>query len=108
MTRVPVGNRSSRYPSPCQSRVGGVDRSTSRTKPGRGTASNLLRRRAATRAWAPGPTLVEHDLDGAASTGVGRVVDGVDVAVERVGGGHQPMEPGGVHEREGPPEGAPG
>ena len=44
---------------------------------------------------------VEGDLDGATAAGVGRVVDGVFVAAQRVGGGDEPTEVEVGDEREG-------
>ena len=41
-TRLPTGSFSSRYPSPCQNKVEGVERSTSRTKPGLGLMGRVL------------------------------------------------------------------
>ena len=41
-TRLPTGSCSSRNPSPCQNNVDGVERSTSRTKPGLGLMTRVL------------------------------------------------------------------
>src|SRR5437667_387267 len=58
MTRLPVGRRWSRNPSPCQNRVGGGERSTSRTNPGRA------------RGWPPTPFLAEVDASAEAHPAV--------------------------------------
>src|SRR5947209_15812227 len=89
MMRLPTGKRSSRKPSPCQKRVGGVDRSTSRTKPGRGTTSSSL------------AAQVEGDLHRAPPTGVGCVFDGFPPPFEWVERGHQAVETGVLYEVEG-------
>ena len=76
MTRLPSGRRSRRKPSPCQNRVGGVERSTSSTNPGLGLIGCFLSgsRRSKTTLTAPRRP---------AAPGVG---DGLLVALERVGG----------------------
>src|SRR5690606_40240182 len=88
-----AGNFSSEKFSPRQNSVGGVDRSTSSTNPGRGMDGLSVPR-------PRGPSLdglqscsafshVEGDLDGAATAGGRGVGDGVDVIVERVRGREQ-------------------
>src|SRR5436190_3715033 len=113
MTRAPTGRRSSRNPSPCMNSVGGVDRSTSSTNPGRGLIGlpppaaaplsgalcSLVRSPSArSRHDQPVPFAlvaeVEGHLDRAAAAGAGGVLDGLAVAVELVGGRHEPPEPG--------------
>jgi len=66
-----AGRRSRLNPSPRQNSVGGVERSTSRTNPGRGISVAFSQ--------------VEGDLYGAASAGGGGVVDRVEVFVEGIG-----------------------
>src|SRR5579875_1017655 len=93
MTRDrPAGRRSRRNPSPCQVRTGGVERSTSRTKPGRGMGALLASLVA---------TEIEDDLGGAAAAGGGGVVDGVGVAGQGVGRADQLVEAGRLHQLEG-------
>src|SRR6478672_12280160 len=90
MTRLPAGRRSSRYPSPCQNSVGGVERSTSRTNPGRGIPLSSL-------FFAE----VEGHLDGAARSRTGGVLDGLLEAVERIQDRDEAREFGVLHEVEG-------
>src|SRR5215213_7117844 len=112
MTRErPAGSFSSRNPSPCQNSVGGVERSTSRTNPGRGISDFPYRWRAgARRAVSTGPLLlkpqVERDLHGASATGVGGVLDGGLVVGQRIGSRHQAAQLRFAYEGEGEVEGA--
>src|SRR5438445_5963588 len=120
MTRAPTGRRSSRNPSPCMNNVGGVERSTSSTNPGRGLIGwppsaaaplsgalcPLVRSPSArSRRYQPIPFAlvaeVEGDLHRAPATGAGGVLDRLAVAVELVGGRHQPPEPGLADELDG-------
>src|SRR5215471_5951933 len=120
MTRLrPGGSFSRRKPSPWWKSTGGVDRSTSSTKPGRGglnvilsappedRRSRLRRSVVAGRAAPPGGcaalrsssalsfgTEVEGDLHRAAGAGLGGVGDGVGDAGEGIGRGHQAAEIG--------------
>src|SRR6184192_1420457 len=98
MTRLrPTGSFSRRNPSPCMNSVGGVDRSTSSTNPGRGLiASPVLL-----------SSHVERDLDRAARAGVGRVVEGLAVAVQGIGGRHEAAEIEVADQLEGEVERAP-
>src|SRR5688572_29978847 len=110
MTRLrPAGSFSSRKFSPWWNRIGGVDRSTSSTNPGRGISGpregDRVVPRDGTTQWetrervggglggerrsSAHPPQVEGDLQGAAGAGVGGVVDGVLVAGEGIGGGDQ-------------------
>src|SRR5262245_29004708 len=102
MMRLRSGGRCSRLkPSPRQNSVGGVERSTSRTNPGRGITSLLAARQGAgappvpnrgfaskrrdlTRVSSNFTPQVEGDLGGAAPAGGRRMGDGVDVVDERV------------------------
>src|SRR6516165_5205762 len=102
MTRLrPAGSFSKRNCSPWWKRIGGVDRSTSSTNPGRGIRE--LRSQS-------GPLLlvaeVERDLHGAAGTGVGGVDDGLVEAGEGIARADQPPELLGLHELEREVEGA--
>src|SRR3954471_20653645 len=96
MMRLPAaGSFSMRKPSPAWKRVGGVDRSTSSTNPGRGISGScssvafLL------------VAQVEGHLDRAAGAGGGGVFDGLGEAGERVGGADQPTEVSSFHQLEG-------
>src|SRR5437762_3288113 len=89
--RLPTGRRSNRKPSPCQNSVGGVERSTSRTKPGLGMR----------RLPPPLRTEVEGHLHRASAAGVGRVLDGILPAVERVQGGHEALQTSVLNKLEG-------
>src|ERR1700730_11814540 len=92
MTRLPTGKRSSRNPSPCQKSEAGVERSTSRTKPGRGISGARRGRPwrgpmlAARWAGAVRPAQrtgeLEGDLDGAPPPRRGGVLDRFGVALE--------------------------
>src|SRR4029079_11280369 len=80
MTRERSAGRRSRLMfSPRQNMTGGVERSTSRTKPGRGIGSGLPH--------------VEGNFDRVAGAGGGRVADGGVVLVEPVGGADESAEP---------------
>src|SRR5438105_11570246 len=87
--------------------VGGVDRSTSNTNPGRG----LTRQLHSQNAWEGSPVLlpaqVEGDLDRASGAGVGRVVESLAVAVEGIGGRHEAAQVEVAYELEGEVERAP-
>src|SRR5690606_35431836 len=72
-----AGSFSRLNPSPRQNRMGGVERSTSSTNPGRGISAALPH--------------IEGDLDGAAPAGGGGVGDGVHVVLQAVGGRQQPL-----------------
>src|SRR4051812_1632146 len=123
MTRLPTGSRSRWNPSPAWKRMGGVDRSTSSTNPGRGGSWACERGLAVISPISPraGPLFgelarktspallssqVEHHLDRPAVTGVGGVVDGLTVAVEGVGSRDQAVEASVGDQLEGEVEGA--
>src|SRR3954463_16247004 len=79
ITRLrPAGSFSRLKFSPRQNRMGGVERSTSRTNPGRAMGSAFSH--------------VERDLHRAAASGRGCVCDRVLVVVERIGGRHEAAE----------------
>src|SRR5437899_3952159 len=120
MTRLrPTGSFSSRKPSPCMNSVGGVDRSTSNTNPGRGLTPPP---RSVCRTTGYGtsfctqnamcsPVLltshVERDLHRTAGPRMGRVVERLAVAVEGVRGRHEPAQVEVADELEGEVERAP-
>src|SRR4051794_19860041 len=95
MTRLPTGRRSRWKLSPRQNSVGGVDRSTSSTNPGRGMSLTP-----------PFVAEIEGDLDGAAPAGSRGMLEGFSEPIERIHGRHQPVEADLVHQlesgREGP------
>src|SRR3954454_7931092 len=96
MRERPGGSFSSLNCSPWWKSTGGVERSTSNTKPGLGTGSFLL------------IAEVEGDLDAAAGAGGGGVGDGVGEAGQGIGGTDQPAQVGGLDQLKGQIEGASG